>query len=86
MVDYKHLPGILLDEIFPNYFGIPVAEPERSRVISSSMKYSKGAMQSTTWKDDSKEKEKNASPALKAAADEYMYGIFNKLESIASEQ
>lgn len=86
MVNYKDLPNTLLDDIFPNYFGIPVTSIQRDRVTNVCTKYSKGRGQKArTWKDDSEHKEQKASDELKAAADEFLYGSYAILESLAKK-
>lgn len=80
MVNYKDFPNSLLDDIFPDYFGILVTSIGRSRVLRESSQYSKGGdNRSRTWKPDSQFKEKQATPELKNAADKFLYPIYNKL-------
>uniref|UniRef100_A0A7S2S3F9 Sulfotransferase domain-containing protein n=1 Tax=Eucampia antarctica TaxID=49252 RepID=A0A7S2S3F9_9STRA len=82
-VNYNLLPGILVDSIVPEHFGVPLSSADRARITEISSTYSKGKGEAIEWKEDSSEKEKNASVEVKSAADLFLYESFRKLEGLA---
>lgn len=83
MVNYAKLPDMLLDDIIPNYFGLPVGEPQRQRVFDVAKNYSKGRQNSKTWKDDTQIKEDAASPKVRSAATEFLAESYRTLEQFS---
>jgi len=81
MVNYAELPGALVDDIFPNHFGIPVTEVERQNIEEVCTHYSKGK-RDKKWneKGDSEKKEKMASEAVKEASRVFLAPSYEWLE------
>lgn len=87
MVNYDDLPNILLEDIFPHYFQIPITDVERERVKQVSSKYSKGrVVKSRIWMEDSKQKDERASMELKTAAEAFLYGNYRLLQGSADNE
>jgi len=85
MVNYADLPNVLIDSIFPNYFGVPVGTEQRQRIETVCGVYSKGrGDKAGVWKDDSALKEQNASPLVKAACDTLLQPSYEALQKLSS--
>ena len=66
-VSYEDMPGVLLDTLFPEHFGLPVGEKETEHVLAQFGVYSKRMKQINPKeaKDDSAEKEEEASAEVR---------------------
>lgn len=79
-VNYERLPNILIDSIIPDHFNIAVTPVEKERIIEISGTYSKGKGGKQDWKDDSSQKDRSASPAVRSAAGIFLLESFQALE------
>lgn len=79
-VNYKSLPHILMDSIIPDHFNIPLNSEEKDRIMKISGIYSKGKGQIRSWKEDSHQKDKAASPEVKSASNLFLSESFMELE------
>eukprot|EP00978_Attheya_sp_CCMP212_P006505 scaffold14942_cov47-Attheya_sp.AAC.8 len=85
MVNYADMPNVLMDSIFPNYFGVPVGAEQRQRIETVCGVYSKGrGAKAGVWKDDSALKEQNASPLVKAACDTLLQPSYDALQKLSA--
>lgn len=82
-VNYDLLPDILSDSIIPTHFGVPLSSADKARITKISGTYSKGRNEKRDWKEDSSQKEKNASEEVKAAADLFLSQYVDALEKLS---
>lgn len=82
-VNYEDLTNKLIDTVFPDHFKLEMTEEKRQRVIDVSGHYSKGRgkRKQEEWKEDSVEKDESATPKIKAAAELFLYSLYNRLET-----
>ena len=84
-VNYEDMPGVLLDTLFPQHFGLPVGEKETEHVLAQFGVYSKRMkrINPKEAKDDSAEKEEEASAEVRDAVNLFLsksYGILQFLK------
>eukprot|EP00542_Grammatophora_oceanica_P012344 CAMPEP_0194036676 /NCGR_PEP_ID=MMETSP0009_2-20130614/9032_1 /TAXON_ID=210454 /ORGANISM="Grammatophora oceanica, Strain CCMP 410" /LENGTH=369 /DNA_ID=CAMNT_0038678529 /DNA_START=78 /DNA_END=1187 /DNA_ORIENTATION=+ len=80
-VNYADLPKLLHEEIFPKHFGLEVGPQEVQRIEQVCSVYSKGAgNKGGEFHEDSEEKKKNATPAMREAAKKFLQKSYEKLE------
>ncbi|KAL3917444.1 MAG: hypothetical protein SGILL_004709 [Bacillariaceae sp.] len=87
-VNYKQMPDVVWNDIFPNYFKIPITAAEIGRMEAASQLYSKGrgAKSNQEWKDDVKAKQDAASPAVIQAADVFTKDVFHRMEELSKRR
>lgn len=78
-VNYNDLPQALYS-IIPNHFGVPLSSEDKGRIKEISGTYSKGKGNKRDWKEDSSQKEKEASEEVKSAADLFLSSSLGELE------
>ena len=84
-VNYRSLPDILYQEILPNKWNIPVSQTEIDNIVKISGVYSKGTgNRHGEFKNDSEEKEREASDEIREAAQEYLQESYDELEAKAA--
>jgi hypothetical protein len=85
-VNYKQMPGVVWDDIFPDYFKVPITVSSQSRMERAAMYYSKGRGDKAgeEWEDDVKKKQESASPAVVRAADIFTRDVFQRMEQLSA--
>ena len=85
-VNYAEMPEILIDKLFPDHFGLPVGEEEKERVLSQFGVYSKRMKRKDPKeaKDDSAEKEKEASIEVRQAVNIFLNDSYGKLQLLGT--
>ena len=82
-VDYADMPGVLIDSVFPQHFGLDIGEKEEEAILAQFSVYSKripgGRNSNKQAKNDSKEKQAEASDATRAAAALFMDSWYEHL-------
>ena len=79
-VHYPDLPDVMLDDIFPNKFGLTITEEQRQRIQSISSMYSKASHgRARPYHDDSNEKELKATDAIRQAATLFLENSYRRL-------
>ena len=86
-VNYEDMPGILLDKLLPDHFGLPVGEKETERVLAQFGVYSKRMkrVNPKEAKDDSAEKEKEASVEVREAVKLFLSDSYGKLQLLKNK-
>ena len=81
-VNYEDMPEVLIDTLFPKHFGLPVGEKETERVLAQFGVYSKRMkrVDPKEAKDDSAEKEKEASLEVHQAVELFLHDSYEKLQ------
>lgn len=83
LVNYRQLPDVVTQSLL-NYFGLHYSEEEIARVRAASKRDSKNF--AANFQDDSQKKKDKASEAIRAAADKWLYPIYEELEAARHEQ
>jgi hypothetical protein len=86
-VNYKQMPDIVWDDIFPNYFNIPLTNKEIGRMEKTALLYSKGRGNQANkgWKDDSTEKQKTAARPVTKAAAVFLKDVYDDMERLSKK-
>jgi hypothetical protein len=86
-VNYNQMPDIVWDDIFPNYFNIPLSNKEVGRMEKTALYYSKGRGKQADkgWKDDSMKKQATAARPVTKAADVFLKDVYNEMESLSKK-
>jgi hypothetical protein len=83
-VNYENLIEKLIYEVIPEHFRITMTSERAENIRMISGTYSKGrGRKKHEWKEDSTEKERNASPEIRAAADLFLQDVYYELEDEA---
>lgn len=84
-VNYNQLPDIAWDQILPEFFGVsPISTGMVDNMKEVAAVYSKGRGTSANqlWQEDATRKHDKATPAVIAAAHEFLSDIYEKMESL----
>jgi hypothetical protein len=86
-VNYNQMPDIVWDDIFPNYFNIPLSNKEVGRMEKTALYYSKGRGKQADkgWKDDSTKKQATAVRPVTKAADVFLKDVYKDMESLSKK-
>ena len=80
LVHYADLPDILVEDIFPNKFGLMIDAEQRLRIRSIATMYSKASHgRARPYVDDSNDKERRATDAIREAANGFLSGSYRRL-------
>lgn len=80
LVHYPDLPDILVEDIFPNRFGLLINNEQRLRIRSIATMYSKASHgRARPYVDDSNDKEHRATDAIREAANVFLSGFYRRL-------
>mmetsp|Transcript_15903 Transcript_15903/g.23328 ORF Transcript_15903/g.23328 Transcript_15903/m.23328 type:complete len:374 (-) Transcript_15903:35-1156(-) len=83
MINYVDLISILISDVFPNHFKIPLNHIDEQRIKDISTKYSKARtnVKKEEWHEDSDKKDQKASQEIKDAAKMFLESGYNWLEN-----
>lgn len=85
LVNYVDIPQILIKDIIPKHFlkqSSSLSPEAIERVMEVNQKYSKGRATGREWTEDSKTKEDTAWAEMKDAAKEYLFPVYDRMETI----
>jgi len=86
-INYENLVNKLIDNVFPNHFGLSMTEERRQRIIEVSSHYSKGkGTRAKEWEEDSEKKDALASPEMRKASEIFLHSSYNALSEYEAEQ
>lgn len=86
-VSYDNIVQKLIDHIIPDHFHILMTDDEKENIQKVGGQYSKGrGKRKAEFKEDSEEKEKNATPEIREAAKFFLQSSFELLEEEANEK
>jgi len=81
-VNYENIVEKLVYHVIPEHFRITMTKERAENIYKISGTYSKGRGQKKhEWKEDSSEKERNASPQIREAADLFLQDLYDELEN-----
>lgn len=82
-VNYDNLVHKLIETVLPHHFKLTVTTERRERIINVGGSYSKGRVdKAKEWEDDSEEKERKATSAVRAASKKFLLESYNALENL----
>mmetsp|Transcript_2589 Transcript_2589/g.3882 ORF Transcript_2589/g.3882 Transcript_2589/m.3882 type:complete len:454 (+) Transcript_2589:45-1406(+) len=85
-VNYENLVEKLVDHIIPEHFRILMTNQVRDNIMEISSNYSKGrGGRKKEWKEDSQEKEKNASPEIRDASELFLQKWYEIFEGLSKQ-
>ena len=83
LVNYRQLPDVVPETLL-KYFNLRCSDDEIARVRAAAKRDAKNP--SATFQNDSQKKRAKATEAIRAAADKWLYPIFENLEVARQEQ
>jgi hypothetical protein len=80
-VNYENIVQKLINHIIPDHFGVLMTDEGKDNILQVASKYSKGRGQkSREWKEDSDQKERQASPGIRHAANYFLKEWYDIME------
>jgi len=80
-VNYENIVQKLIDHIIPDHFKVLLTNEGKENILEVGSKYSKGrGERQKEWKEDSEQKEKEATPEVRAAASFFLQEWYEQLE------
>ena len=80
-VNYENLVQNLIAHVIPDHFKVTMTDEGRDNILKVGSQYSKGrGNRHKEWKEDSKEKERLATPEIRDASEYFLQEIYRKME------